>query len=173
MTKKYFLVSLFVLFTISATSVNADNVTVQQIQSPIYTDDIGRSHFLGKGGYSSVRKIDMGGTYNDMVNSAVNDLSRKETEVKENIEQNIEKAQKEVQNVETDITKVIQEKTEVPVSNNAKATFSAEQSKMDATAPFGKGATFLPSSGVNESKTMYTDELGRLHFFGKANKFKD
>jgi hypothetical protein len=28
-------------------------------------------------------------------------------------------------------------------------------------------------SGVNESKTIYTDDLGRLHFFGKANQFKD
>lgn len=28
-------------------------------------------------------------------------------------------------------------------------------------------------SGVNESKSIYTDDLGRLHFFGKANRFKD
>lgn len=27
--------------------------------------------------------------------------------------------------------------------------------------------------GVNESKTIYTDDLGRLHFFGKGNIIKE
>ena len=26
--------------------------------------------------------------------------------------------------------------------------------------------------GVNQTKTMYTDGIGRLHFFGKGNKYK-
>ena len=75
--------------------------------------------------------------------------------------------------VETDITKVIKERENVPVSSKTKASFTAEDRKMDASASFGNGATFLPSSGVNESKTIYTDDIGRLHFFGKGNLIKE
>ena len=130
-----------------------------EIQSPIYTDDIGRSHFLGKGGYSAVRQNQMNAVQSDFVNDAVNNFSQKESQIKETVE-------------ETDITKVIQEKPTIPVSSKNKATFTTEQRKMDATAPYGYGMTNIPA-GVNESKTLYTDELGRLHFFGKDNKFKE
>ena len=79
-----------------------------------------------------------------------------------------------IKSVETDITSVIKERTEVPVSAKTKATFSSEERKMDASASFGQGATNLPArSGVNSSKTMYTDEIGRLHFFGKGNIIKE
>ena len=45
---------------------------------------------------------------------------------------------------------------------------------MDASASFGQGATNLsPNSGVNNSKTIYTDDLGRLHFFGKNNIIRE
>ena len=44
--------------------------------------------------------------------------------------------------------------------------------KMDASAPFGYGMTNI-NSGVNESKTIYTDDLGRLHFFGRANQIRE
>lgn len=169
MSKKC-LIALLTILTISTSILFADTTTTKQIQSPIYTDDIGRSHFLGKGGYSSVRHIDMGESYNNVVNDAVQDRSKNINNEVKNIEEN---ASQDIDNKNVDITKVIKENNEVPVSSRAKATFSSEQSKMDASSPFGKGATVLPNSGVNESKTIYTDELGRLHFFGKANKFKD
>ena len=70
------------------------------------------------------------------------------------------------------ITSVLKENTTIPVSSKGKATFTPEKRKLDASAPFGHGMTNL-NSGVNESKTIYTDDLGRLHFFGKANKIKD
>ena len=44
--------------------------------------------------------------------------------------------------------------------------------KLDASAQFGQGMTNL-NSGVNDSKTIYTDDLGRLHFFGRANQIKE
>jgi hypothetical protein len=44
---------------------------------------------------------------------------------------------------------------------------------MDASASFGNGATYLPGAGVNNSKTLYTDDIGRLHFFGKGNIIKE
>lgn len=160
MSKKHIL--LFALTTILTSSVVLANTTIQQIQSPIYTDDIGRSHFLGKGGYSSVRHIDMGAAQADAINEVSRDMQRVEKETKKTIEQ-----------TETDITSVIKEKSNIPVSSKTKATFSTDDRKMDPSASFGRGATYLPSAGVNESKTIYTDDLGRLHFFGKGNLIKE
>ena len=160
MTKKSFILLAFTLL-ISANLVSAET-TIQQIQSPIYTDDIGRAHFLGKGGYSSVRHIDMGAAQADAINEVSKDMQKASDEIK-----------KTVDAVETDITKVIKEKNEVPVANKAKASYSTEDRQMDPSATFGRGATYLPSSGVNNSKTIYTDDIGRLHFFGKGNLIKD
>ena len=160
MTKKSFILLAFTLL-ISANLVSAET-TIQQIQSPIYTDDIGRAHFLGKGGYSSVRHLDMGAAQADAINEVSKDMQKASDEIK-----------KTVDAVETDITKVIKEKNEVPVANKAKASFSTEDRQMDPSATFGRGATYLPSSGVNNSKTIYTDDIGRLHFFGKGNLIKD
>lgn len=161
--KKY-----LILFSImlSFTSSTIAETTIQQIQSPIYTDEIGRSHFLGRGGYSAVRQGQMNGVHADFVNDAVNNYSVK----KEKIESEINTVK---ENTETNILDVIKEKPNVPVSSKTKASFNAEDRKMDASASFGQGATYLPSSGVNESKTMYTDEIGRLHFFGKGNIIKE
>ena len=160
MSKKYIL--LFGLALFVSTSIAMAESTIQQIQSPIYTDNIGRSHFLGKGGYSSVRHIDMGAAQANAINEVSRDMQRIEKETKNTI-----------QNTETDITNVIKERTNVPVSSKTKASFTTEERKMDPSASFGRGATYLPSSGVNESKTIYTDELGRLHFFGKGNLIKE
>ena len=153
MSKKYF-VMLLASIVISTGAAIAET-TIHQIQSPIYTDDIGRSHFLGRGGYSSVRSLQMG----EAQAAAINEVSNEIDNYK--------------QSVETDITNVIKEKTEVPVSSKTKATFTTNDRIMDPSASFGQGATYLPSSGVNESKTIYTDELGRLHFFGKGNIIRE
>ena len=165
--KKIFILVAFLSITGSAIA----ETTIQQIQSPIYTDEIGRSHFLGRGGYSSVRQGQMNGVQADFVNDAVNKYSVK----KENVESEINSAKKDI---ETNVLDVIKEKPTVPVSSKTKATFNTEDRKMDASASFGQGATYLPStgvtsSGVNASKTMYTDEIGRLHFFGKGNLIKE
>lgn len=160
MLKKYSLIVATVML-LSAGFVAAET-TIQQIQSPIYTDDIGRAHFLGRGGYSTVRSLQMGEAYSSAVNEVANSVENTEKAVKE-----------EVQNVETDITKVIKEKTEVPVSTRTKATFTTQDRQMDPSASFGNGATYLPSAGVNESKTIYTDDIGRLHFFGKGNLIRE
>ena len=160
MSKKYF---ILLAITVLLTSASAfAETTIQQIQSPIYTDDIGRAHFLGKGGYSSVRHVDMGAAQADAINEVSKDMQKTSDEVK-----------KAVDNVETDITKVIKENNNVPVSAKSKASFSTEDRQMDPSATFGRGATYLPSSGVNKSKTMYTDDIGRLHFFGKGNLIKE
>ena len=68
---------------------------------------------------------------------------------------------------------MIKEKDVVPASSRSKVTITTEQRRMDASAPYGYGMTDIRPAGVNESKTIYTDDIGRLHFFGKANQFKD
>lgn len=155
MLKKYLIVTALTMLI--STGFAAADTTIQQIQSPIYTDDIGRSHFLGRGGYSTVRTLQMGEAQAAAVNEVANETCRPEAK----------------KSVETDITDVIKERTDVPVSSRTKATFSTEGRSMDPSASFGQGATYLPTSGVNESKTIYTDDLGRLHFFGKGNLIKE
>jgi hypothetical protein len=149
--KKLLVISMSILIATMNTSYA--NTIINEIQSPIYTDDLGRSHFLGKGGYSSTRHIDMGNAYSEAINEVTSQTDKK--------------------NVDTDITSVIKEKNEVPVSSKSKATFSSQNRTMDASASFGQGATYLPDSGVNNSKTIYTDDLGRLHFFGKGNLIRE
>ena len=156
MSKKYF-VSLGIIATFLLTT----GISVADIQSPIYTDDVGRSHFLGRGGYSTTRQVQMDATQADIVNQTVNELSKNnETSVINNP-------------TEKKITDVIKEKDVVPASSRSKMTITPEQRRMDASAPYGYGMTDIWPAGVNESKTIYTDDIGRLHFFGRANQFKD
>lgn len=156
MSKKYF-VSLGIIATFLLTT----GISVADIQSPIYTDDVGRSHFLGRGGYSTTRQVQMDATQADIVNQTVNELSKNnETSVINNP-------------TDKKITDVIKEKDVVPASSRSKMTITPEQRRMDASAPYGYGMTDIRPAGVNESKTIYTDDIGRLHFFGRANQFKD
>ena len=156
MSKKYF-ISLGIIATFLLTT----GISVADVQSPIYTDDVGRSHFLGRGGYSTTRQVQMDATQADIVNQTVNELSKNnETSVINNP-------------TEKKITDVIREKDVVPASSRSKMTITPEQRRMDASAPYGYGMTDIRPAGVNESKTIYTDDIGRLHFFGRANQFKD
>ena len=89
MSKKY----LFALlaFIIGSTTVMAE------VQSPIYTDDIGRSHFLGRGGYSSVRQLQMGEAQAGFVNDAVDKYSNIKTETAkkaEDVKKDVEETKK-------------------------------------------------------------------------------
>ena len=184
MLKKHLTLGIIATFVFTTGLALADTVTVKQIQSPIYTDDIGRAHFLGKGGYSTTRHIQMGEANAAAINDAANKLTTKTTtDVKNKVEEtekDVKKVENKIENkvqenvnkAETNIMDVIKEKPVVPVADKGKATFTSEQRKMDASAPFGYGMTNIPS-GVNESKTMYTDGIGRLHFFGKGNIVKE
>lgn len=146
--KSFYVIGILSAFVLSA------GLAFAEVQSPIYTDGIGREHFLGRGGYSGVRHMQMNEAQANLVNDAVNEFSQKEeTETK-------------------NITDVIKEKEYVPAASH-KSTFSSEKGKLDASRPYGYGSTNLPTSGVNDSKTIYTDDLGRLHFFGKANQIRE
>lgn len=90
-----------------------------------------------------------------------------------NHQMNMQAAQASAVNeAEMDIMDVIKEKPVVPAGSH-KSTFSYEKGKMDASNFNGMGGTNIPAQGVNDSKTIYTDDLGRLHFFGKGNIIKE
>ena len=152
----YLLISIFF-----ATTFAFANTTVQQIQSPIYMDNLGRSHFMGRGGYSSVRSMQMGEAYSSAINEVSENTPKKQDLINESSN-----------SIQTDITEVVNKRNDVPVSTKSKVTFTTEDRKMDPSATFGQGATYLPS-GVNNSKTIYTDDIGRLHFFGKGNVIRE
>ncbi len=150
------------LLTLGLVAATAMTVSCAFADSTIYTDPIGRMHFMGKeGGYSNVRPMQMNQLQSSVVNDAVNQFSNPpKKEVVNTVDKKI-----------TDVIKETETKT-VPASSH-KSTFTSPQRKMDPSSPYGYGAVDLPSSGVNESKTIYTDDLGRLHFFGKANLIKE
>ena len=158
MLKKFYLTLSFLALTIT-TSFAAS------LDGTIYTDDIGRMHFMGKGNYSGVRTMQN----QEMQAGVINDAVDKYSNVKKDIDNDVVET---VDKTEADITKVIKEKPVVPAASH-KSSFSYEKGKMDPSLHYGTGGTYLPSSGVNESKTIYTDDLGRLHFFGRANQIKE
>ncbi|MBE7703001.1 MAG: hypothetical protein E7Z89_03000 [Cyanobacteria bacterium SIG28] len=148
------------IFFISV-AIFMQNLLTVNANSTIYTDDIGRMHFMGKmGGYNEIKQTKNNILYDKTVNEAVDKYSQKENIVKDS-----------VKNTEQDITSVIKERTDVPTSNY-KSSFSFEKGKMDASNHYGIGGTNI-QSGVNDSKTIYKDEIGRLHFFGKANQIRE
>lgn len=100
--------------------------------------------------YSINREMNKQGAQASAINEAANSLSK---------------------DSEMDIMDVIKEKPVVPAGSH-KSSFTFEKGKMDATNFYGAGGTNVPA-GVNNSKTIYTDDLGRLHFFGKGNIKKD
>lgn len=187
-------ISLAILSAIILTTATV-SAEVIQTQSPIYKDDIGRMHFMGKGGYSSIRPMQMGEACSGAVNEAVDKYSNAKSELEAQAKQAKEDAQKAVadaekraeqiqrevedgfefttskaKQAETDITNVIKEKPVVPASS-FKSSYSAQKAPLDASRHQGYN-TNIPA-GVNDSKTIYTDELGRLHFFGKGNIIKE
>lgn len=87
-----------------------------------------------------------------------------------NHQMNMQAAQASAVNeAEMDIMDVIKEKPVVPAGSH-KSSYSSEKGKMDASY---FGGTNIPERGVNDSKTIYKDDLGRLHFFGKGNIIKE
>lgn len=62
----------------------------------------------------------------------------------------------------------IKEENVVPEVSDTEYTF--KKGKMDVSQ---KDDNEIEVRGVNNSKTIYTDDLGRLHFFGKGSITRD
>lgn len=167
MTKKSFItLGLLALMSCSVSSVFADDV--------IYTDDLGRMHFLGRGGYSSVRKIQMDEAQAGVVNDAVNKYSAPEENVfrpldAESSNEVPASVQKEsIPPADDDaapaLRDVIKEK---PTVNNAKhkSSFTFKKGTMDASNPYSYGSTNIPDKTRYE-KDKEDFEAQKARFFG-------
>ena len=106
------------------------------------------SDALFGGGYSGVRQIENQAQYMDAVNS-----------YGDKIDESAKKATKEAKKTYTE--------TEKNISNVVGNPYAHPTDKDYDYNPY-VGA----DSGVNETKTIYTDGLGRMHFFGKNSRIK-
>ena len=107
--KKYSL-SLFILTLLISTTISYANST-------IYTDDVGRMHFMGKGGYSGVRNLQMQEMQAGAVNQAAQEISRTQREVQENIIETQQEAVNQYNKQERNVLYVIKEKDVKPASS--------------------------------------------------------
>ena len=134
------------LMLLSVADVNATT------QNPSYTDDLGSFHYMSAGGYSNFSDF-----ANTVESNAINDATNKFTNKKRNFEENVNST---VESIEDNVR---------PAKSNKFSDYSFKRGSMnssDSTLEEG-------FSGVNSSKTMYKDGIGRLHFFGKGNIIKE
>jgi len=107
------------------------------------------SDALFGGGYSGVRQIENQAQYSDAIKDYGNKIDETAKEAKRSAKKTYTETEKNISNVVGN-----------PYAN-----------------PTDKDYDYNPyvgaDSGVNNTKTIYTDDLGRMHFFGKANRFKD
>ena len=182
MMKKYFIaLGLIVAASCSIASAFAEDV--------IYTDELGRMHFLGRGGYSSVRKIQMDEAQAGVVNDAVNKYSAPqesvfkplETESQKEVPASLqtepakaEEAVPQVQPASTDepvpeLRDVIKEKTTAPAAKH-KSSFTFKKGTMDASNPYSYGSTNIPDKTRYE-KDKEDFEAQKARFFGEQGVY--
>ena len=138
------------------------STTAAMAYSTVYTDEIGRHHFLGKDPGSKAAQSQ----YADLNNSKTKEFNsvnfkdqelNKEYTPSDKFKKSLFNKNEET-NANTDNTKPIAEKS-APAKYDYK----------DKT-PFSFDRTRYDRSGVNDSKTIYTDDIGRTHFFTKDAK---
>jgi hypothetical protein len=130
MQKKYLVLSLGLIFSVG--------MSFADTQSTIYNN--ASSSFWDRGGYSSVRPLQMQEAQSSVINDAMTEYSNIKNDTRARV-------------------RSYKDSSEVPSSYQTDGSYDDD--------------LYGYSSGVNNSKTIYTDSLGRLHFFGKANQFKD
>ncbi len=182
MSKKSFIIfGLVAMMSCSISSVFAEDV--------IYTDDLGRMHFLGRGGYSSVRKIQMDEAQAGVVNDAVNKYSAPEEEsvfkpldsdssgeVPAAVQQKepVSPADAQVQPPATEeasaLRDVIKEKQTVNKSSH-KSSFTFKKGTMDASNPYSYGSTNIPDKTRYE-KDKEDFETQKARFFGEQGIYQ-
>ena len=91
---------LFIILGLIATTTLCANAA--SLDGTIYTDDIGRMHFMGKGNYSGVRTMQNYEMQAGAINDAVDKYSRTKEEVKKEVVETVDRT-------ESDITSVIKE----------------------------------------------------------------
>ena len=107
-----------------------------------FNDGLGRTHFFGNGGYSPMTNMQYGEAESNMINNY--DFT---TESKKN-NRNI----------------IFKDNDDATIPASSRQTYNYKSKNYDDD--------YLEGSSVNDSKSIYTDTLGRLHFFGKDSKIK-
>ena len=171
MMKKYFIaLGLVIAAVYSMSAAFAEDV--------IYTDDLGRMHFLGRGGYSSVRKIQMDEVQSNVVNDAVNKYSNEEDSVFKPLNPESGEVPASVQETApaSDVQPAADEKQipelkdvikEKPTVNSSKhkSSFTFKKGTMDASNPYSYGSTNIPDKTRYE-KDKEDFEAQKARFFG-------
>lgn len=119
--------------------------------STVYTDEIGRHHFLGKDpGSASAQAAAKYENYNNNVQKDVTDVIYKD--------ESVNKFNNSLNETKVNTTTSTEDALK-GYFNHSKKPVSTSEFKMPFT-----------SSGVNDSKTIYTDDIGRMHFFTKDSR---
>ena len=103
--------------------------------------------------------------YNNFSNGAATSSAINEP-VKEYVETTTEATTETIKNTEKNVSNIVRDHDEAPNAGYKTNFKYIEKDMSDYNPNTGVG------SNVNDSKSIYTDGLGRLHFFGKGNKFK-
>ena len=144
--KKSLILTAAALFVLTTGTAMAD--FNYHTQSPLYTNQLGSDSFLGVGGYS--RNHDNG---TGEMNAAAVEKTAKKWAHEDKTEQDVIIKKPEL-NAESRF---------VPVSSEN--GYAYEQDDVGFINGYADGG----QQGVNETKTIYTDGVGRLHFFGKGS----
>jgi len=146
MSKKYLtIISIAALFLITAGCANA------YPQNTLFGTGYG---FAGYNNFSN------GAAEADAINKP------KQMFVETQTEQTAEEVKTENTSVEKNVSTISGKYDEAPNAGYKTKYTYIEKDMSDYNPYTGTG------SGVNESKSIYTDGLGRLHFFGKGSRIK-
>lgn len=160
----------------------------------IYTDDLGRMHFLGRGGYSSVRKIQMDEAQAGVVNDAVNKYSAPseesvfkplDSESSKEVPAAIQQKEEAVPPADAQIQPPVKEEaTAAPALRDAiqekqtvnkakhKSSFTFKKGTMDASNPYSYGSTNIPDKTRYE-KDKEDFEAQKARFFGEPGMYRE
>ena len=145
--KKSLIFAVAALFVLTTSTAMAD--FNYHTQSPLYTNQLGSDSFLGVGGYSRNHDNGTGETSAKAVNKTAKDWA-KEDKAEEDVV---------IKKSEPDSVRKF-----VPTSSSENG-YAYEQDDAGFIYGYAEGG----QQGVNETKTIYTDGVGRLHFFGKGS----
>lgn len=162
MNKKFFVALGLIAFT-SAFMAQA------MAEPTIYTDGIGRLHFLGKDP-GSARRLDPA-----EANKYANPAQMEFTNTIFKGGETTETVTTQTVSDNSEVTSTSETKVSTKRENKSKGAFTFNKGSMDASDPYTFGNTNLTTpaptvQSTSNAKKIYTDELGREHFFGKTNK---
>lgn len=150
MSKNYLtIVSIAALFVITAGCANA------------YTQNT----LFGTGyGFAGYNNFSNGAAVTDAINKPKKLFV--ETKTEKTVEETTEEIKKTTDSAEKNVSSISGKYDEAPNAGYKTKYTYIEKDMSDYNPYTGTG------SGVNDSKSIYTDGLGRLHFFGKGSKIK-